>query len=70
MVTADYILISKYYNIATINSSLTDTIIYIGVITYFSSTAKTTVCEDSKGSVAYSTVAQIRNLFISSMILP
>ena len=70
MVTADYILISKYYAISMLNNSLCDIILYIRVLTYYSRTAKTTVCKDSKGSVAYSTVAQIRNLFISSVILP
>jgi len=53
-----------------LNNSLCEVILYIGVITYYSGTAKTTVCEDSKGSVAYSTVAQIGNLFISSILLP
>lgn len=70
MVTAGYILISKYYSLSTLNNTLCDIILYIGTITYFSGTAKTTVCEDSKGSVAYSTVAQIGNLFISSILLP
>jgi len=70
MVTAGYILISKYHSISMINNSLCDLILYIGTITYFSGIAKTTICEDSKGSVAYSTVAQIGNLFISSIIFP
>lgn len=70
MVTADYVLVSKYYSLSMLNNSLCEVILYIRVITYYSSTAKTTVCKDSKGSVAYSTVAQIRNLFISSILLP
>ena len=70
MVTAEYILISKYYGISTINNYLCDIILYLRILTYYSRTAKTTVCKDSKGSVAYSTVAQIRNLFISSILLP
>ena len=52
------------------NNSLCDALLYISIMTYSSSTAKTTVCKDSKGSVAYSTVAQIRNLFVSSILLP
>lgn len=70
MVTADYVLISKYYNLATLNNSLCDSILYIRLLTYFSRVAKTTTCEDSKGSIAYSTVAQISNLFISSVLIP
>ena len=53
-----------------LNTTLCDLILYISTITYYSSTSKTSVCKDSKGSVAYSTVAQIRNLFIASIILP
>ena len=70
MVTADYILISKYYAVSMLNSTFSDLILYIRTITYYSRTIKTSVCKDSKGSVAYSTVAQISNLFISSIILP
>ena len=70
MVTAGYILISKYHSISMVNDTLCDIILYISTLTYYSGTAKTTVCKDSKGSIAYSTVAQIRNLFISSVLLP
>lgn len=70
MVTAGYILISKYHSIAMVNDTLCDIILYISTLTYYSSIAKTTVCKDSKGSIAYSTVAQISNLFISSVLLP
>ena len=70
MVTAGYILISKYHSISMVNETLCDVILYIRTLTYCSSIAKTTVCKDSKGSIAYSTVAQIRNLFISSVLLP
>lgn len=70
MVTADYILITKYQGLSMLNSTLCDVILYISTITYYSRTARTSVCKDSKGSVAYSTVAQISNLFISSIILP
>jgi len=70
MVTARYILITKYHSITMVNDIFCDLILYISVVTYFSGVAKTTVCKDSKGSIAYSTVAQIRNLFISSVLLP
>jgi NADH:ubiquinone oxidoreductase subunit 5 (subunit L)/multisubunit Na+/H+ antiporter MnhA subunit len=70
MVTAGYILISKYHSIIMLNNVLLDSLLYIGIITYFFGTVKTSVCEDSKGSVAYSTVAQMGNLFISCVILP
>lgn len=70
MVTAEYILITKYQGLAMLNNTLCDIILYISTITYYSRTARTSVCKDSKGSVAYSTVAQISNLFISSIILP
>jgi NADH:ubiquinone oxidoreductase subunit 5 (subunit L)/multisubunit Na+/H+ antiporter MnhA subunit len=70
MVTAGYILLLKYYSVITIYNSLCDLTLYIGVITYYIGTARTTVCEDSKGSVAYSTIGQIGNLFISLIILP
>lgn len=70
MVTAEYVLLSKYHSLSMMNSTLCDMILYIRTITYFSRTAKTTVCKDSKGSIAYSTISQMSNLFISSVILP
>ena len=53
-----------------LNTTLCDIILYIGTVTYYSGTGKTSVCKDSKGSVAYSTIAQMSNLFIASVILP
>jgi NADH-ubiquinone oxidoreductase chain 5 len=70
MVTAGYVLLTKYYSASLFNSLLSNFILYLGLLTYYSGTAKTIVCEDSKGSVAYSTIAQMGNLFIALVILP
>ena len=70
MVTARYVLLTKYYSASLFNSLLSNFILYLRLLTYYSSTSKTIVCEDSKGSIAYSTIAQMGNLFIALVILP
>ncbi len=69
MVTAEYILFTKYISFISSNSILPDLIIFIRIFSYLTSIVNSVSSEDEKESLAYSTVAQTRNLFSSTVIL-
>ena len=69
MVTAEYILFTKYISFISSNRVLPDLILFIRLFSYLTRVINSVGSEDEKESLAYSTVAQTSNLFSSTVIL-
>jgi NADH:ubiquinone oxidoreductase subunit 5 (subunit L)/multisubunit Na+/H+ antiporter MnhA subunit len=69
MVTAGYILFTKYVSFISSNGAFPDLIIFIGIFSYLTGVINSVGSEDGKGALAYSTVAQTGNLFSGTIIL-
>lgn len=69
MVTAEYILFTKYVSFISSNGAFPDLIIFISIFSYLTRVINSVGSEDEKEALAYSTVAQTSNLFSSTIIL-
>jgi NADH:ubiquinone oxidoreductase subunit 5 (subunit L)/multisubunit Na+/H+ antiporter MnhA subunit len=69
MVTAGYVLFTKYVGFISSNGILPDLIIFLGLFSYLTGVMNSVGSEDGKGALAYTTVAQTGNLFSGTVIL-
>lgn len=69
MVTAEYVLFTKYIGFISSNSILPNLIIFLSLFSYLTRVMNSVGSEDEKEALAYTTVAQTSNLFSGTVIL-